>query len=145
MIVAGPTPEDVAEALVASLGVVTRRLRQVRPVEDLSQPEAIALASLGRNAPATSADLARIENISPQSMHATTAALARRGLVRRDPDPADGRRMLLSLTAAGRAKTRDKRSARSAQVVASLAALTDQERATLLAAAPLLERLAKEL
>lgn len=140
-----PSPDAVAETLVESLGLLTRRLRQVRADTELSQPEAIALSSLARNAPATSAELARIENISAQSMHATITGLERRGLVSRDADPTDRRRMLLQLTAAGRAKARDKRSARSAQLAGILAGLTDDERATLLAAAPLLARLAKGL
>jgi DNA-binding MarR family transcriptional regulator len=141
---ANARPATVAEALVASLGAISRRLRQVRVVEDLAQPESIALSSLARNGPATSAELARIENVRPQSMHATVTSLVRRGLVSRAPDPADGRRMVLELTAAGRAKARDKRSARSAQIATVLASdFTAEERATLLAAAPLLERLAK--
>ncbi|MFC6342386.1 MarR family winged helix-turn-helix transcriptional regulator, partial [Nocardioides hankookensis] len=85
-----PSPDRVARELQASLGLLIRRLRQVRVVDDLSQPESTALASLVRTAPATSADLARIEDITAQSMHATLTTLERRGFVRRTTDPADG-------------------------------------------------------
>ncbi|MBZ5736685.1 MarR family winged helix-turn-helix transcriptional regulator [Nocardioides mangrovi] len=137
-------PHPAADALVTALGAVTRRLRQTREAEDLGQPESIALASLRRNGATSSAELARIENIRPQSMHATVVSLERQGLVSRSPDPADGRRMLVELTAAGHAEARSKRSARRARVAEVLARdFTAEERATLLAAAPLLERLAK--
>ena len=69
------SPDRVARELQTSIGLLVRRLRQVRVVDDLSQPESTALASLVRNAPATSADLARLENISAQSMHATITTL----------------------------------------------------------------------
>jgi DNA-binding MarR family transcriptional regulator len=139
-----PSIATTADVLVTALGSVTRRLRQTRVTEELGQAESIAVASLRRNGATSSAELARIENIRPQSMHATVVSLERRGLVARTPDPADGRRMLVELTAAGQAEARSKRSARRAQVAEVLARdFTEAERATLLAAAPLLERLAK--
>lgn len=141
-----PSPERVARDLQESLGVLIRRLRQVRIVAELSQPESTALASLVRNAPTTSADLARLENISAQSMHATMAGLERRGLVARSADPDDRRRMLLSPTREGRRLASEKRNARAEQLAAALAEhFSAQERAELLVAAPLLERLAKSL
>ncbi|WP_235547520.1 MULTISPECIES: MarR family winged helix-turn-helix transcriptional regulator [unclassified Nocardioides] len=140
------SPDRVARELQASLGLLFRRLRQVRVVAELSQPESTALASLVRNAPATSADLARVEAISAQSMHATITALERRGFVRRIADAADGRRMLIELTDAGRAMAGRKRDARAEQFATALGEhFTAEERATLHAAAPLLERLAKAL
>jgi DNA-binding MarR family transcriptional regulator len=141
-----PTPERVAAALYDSIGLLARRLRQVRPVSDLSLPESIAVSSLDRNGPATSAELARLENISAQSMHATIAGLTRRGLVERSADPSDGRRVLVSLSAEGAARARAKQAARSDRLLATLAAdFTPEERTTLLAAAPLLERLAQAM
>jgi DNA-binding MarR family transcriptional regulator len=56
-------------------------------------PETSALARLDRNGAATSSELARVEQISPQSMGATMSALEARGLVARDPDARDGRRV----------------------------------------------------
>lgn len=144
-----PRPDDpdrVAAALTEAIGVLARRIRQVRPTPDLSHPESIALSSLERNGPSTSADLARLENVRPQSMHATVAALVRRGLADRRPDPTDGRRVLVDLTAEGRARTRDKRDARTGRLVTTLADdFTAEERAVLLAAAPLLARLGRSV
>jgi DNA-binding MarR family transcriptional regulator len=135
---------DVAAALRVSMGLLLRRLRQVGVPGELTVPETSALARLDRNGPATSSELARVEQISPQSMGATLSALEARGLVTRDPDARDGRRILLSVTDAGRQLLRDKRDARTEHLARALAAgFTREELAQLMAAAPLLERLAQ--
>lgn len=137
---------EVADALLSSVGQLVRRLRQL-PVEgDLTMPERSALARLDRSGPATSAELARQEQISPQSMGATVAALQRQGLVAGHPDPADGRRIVLAVTAAGRKVLRDKRNVRTAQLSKALStSFTPAELRRLAAAAPLLERLAQRI
>ena len=104
---------EVAAALRVSIGLLLRRLRQVQPDGELTLPETSALARLDRGGPATPSALARLEQISPQSMGATLAALEARGLVERHPDPQDGRRAVMSLTEAGRQVLRDKRNART--------------------------------
>jgi DNA-binding MarR family transcriptional regulator len=135
---------DVAAALRVSMGLLLRRLRQVGVPGELTVPETSALARLDRNGPATSSELARVEQISPQSMGATLSALEARGLVTRDPDARDGRRIVLSVTEAGRQLLRDKRDARTEHLARALAAgFTREELAQLMAAAPLLERLAQ--
>jgi DNA-binding MarR family transcriptional regulator len=140
------TPESVALALQDSLSLVVRRLRQVRVPGSLSQPESQTLARLVRETPTTSADLARAEGISAQSMGATVASLESQGLVERRRDPGDGRRILLVATAAGRRRAEDKRTARGEQLVRALSAdFSDDDLDRLLAAAPLLERLARTL
>lgn len=139
-----PDPEDVAAALLAALGGLVRRVRQV-PTGGLSTPERGALSRLGRSGPTTSSALARDAQISPQAMGATLGALRTRGLVERRPDPHDGRRAVLSLTDAGRQALRDKRNARVDLVARALGGdrFTDEELVRLAAAAALLERLAR--
>ena len=141
-----PDVTEVAAALRVSIGLLLRRMRQVRPDGELSLPETSALTRLDRSGPATSSALAKEEQISPQSMGATLAALEARGLVARQPDPDDGRRAVLSLTEAGQQVLRDKRSARVAQLAAALSsAFSPAEVLQLKAAAPLLERLAHSI
>jgi DNA-binding MarR family transcriptional regulator len=90
--------------------------------------------------------MARAEQISPQSMGATLGALESRGLVDRRPDPEDGRRIVLSVTEAGRALLRDKRTARIRQIAQVLASeFSSEEQRHLMAAAPLIERLAENI
>ena len=96
-----PDPHDVAAALRVSIGLLLRQMRQVRVAGELTVPETSALARLDRGGPATSSALARLEQISPQSMGATLSALEARGLVRRGPDAHDGRRVVLSVTDLG--------------------------------------------
>jgi len=97
-------------------------------------------------ATATVTALARAEQISVQSMGATLSALEARGLVTRQSDPADGRRAVMSVTEAGLSALSDKRSARIAQLARALAAgFTPEEMGQLLAAAPLIERLAESI
>ena len=141
-----PDVHDIAAALRVSVGMLLRRLRQVRPDDELSLPESSALARLDRIGPATPGALAKVEQISPQSMGATLAALEARGLIERHPDPADGRRVVLSVTEAGLELLRDKRSARTEQLAQALSAgFTAAELRQLAAAAPLLERLAQSI
>ncbi|MGD0239867.1 MAG: MarR family transcriptional regulator [Streptosporangiaceae bacterium] len=135
---------DVAAALRVSMGLLLRRLRQGGVPGELTVPEISALARLDRNGPAASSELARAEQISPQSMGATLSALEARGLVARDPDVRDGRRIVLSVTEAGRQLLTDKRDARTERLARALAAgFTQEELGQLMAAAPLLERLAE--
>jgi DNA-binding MarR family transcriptional regulator len=137
--------EQVARALFLCLGLLRRRLR-LRPVADvLTFPQMAALSRLDRGGSATSADLARQEQISPQSMGATIGELEDRGFVTRAPDPTDGRRIMLSISSSGRREVNRRRDARVEQLTAGLADFTADELATLAAAAPLIERLAQHL
>lgn len=137
---------DVAAALRVSIGLLLRRMRQVRVDGELSVPETAALARLDRGGPATSSALAKLEQISPQSMGATLSALEARGLVGRSSDEQDGRRVVLSVTAAGRQMLRNRRDARTEQLALALSAgFTRTELSQLMAAAPLLERLAQSI
>jgi DNA-binding MarR family transcriptional regulator len=137
--------EKVAAALQGSISLFVRQLRQSRSEGELTLPERSALARLDRGGPTTSAALARLDQISPQSMGTTLRALESRGLVARHADPQDGRRVLVSLTDAGLARLQSRRSARTEQLVDVLAGFTKSELKALSAAAPLIERLAQSL
>jgi len=137
---------EVAAALRVSVGLLFRRLRQVPDDSELTMPETSALVRLERGGPTTPGALAKLEQISPQSMGATLAALEDRGLVERRADPDDGRRVVMSLTGAGRLTVHQRRTARTAKLAEALSGgFTTDELSQLLAAAPLLERLAESL
>ncbi|HXN62636.1 MAG TPA: MarR family transcriptional regulator [Acidimicrobiales bacterium] len=142
-----PVVDDVAGALQSSVRLLVQRLRQTQAVEgDLTSSETSALARIDRVGPTTAAELARLERISPQSMGATLGALEERGLVRRAPDPDDGRRLIMSLTDEGQELLRRRRQARNELLSHALAdGFTRAELAQLLVAAPLIERLAQSL
>jgi DNA-binding MarR family transcriptional regulator len=142
-----PLVEEVAGAVQASVRLLVQRLRQTEVVEgEPTSAEMSAMSRLDRTGPTTSADLARLERISPQSMGATVAALEERGVVERAADPEDGRRSILTLTAEGRALLQRRRSARSELLSHALESeFTRAELKQLQTAAPLIERLAEHL
>jgi DNA-binding MarR family transcriptional regulator len=138
--------EEAAAALYLSVGLFKRRLRQLPAPGELTLPESSALRKLERGGPATVTTLAKAEQISAQSMGATLGTLETRGLVKRQSDPADGRRAVMSITEAGLSALSDKRSARIAQLAHALATgFTPEEIGQLMAAAPLIERLAERI
>ena len=140
-----PDAHEVAAALRVAIGMLYRRLRQATPTE-LTLAESSTLSRLERGGPASSSELARYDRISPQSMGVTVAALEDRGLIERDRDPEDGRRIVLSITEAGRQLIHDKRGARTGQIAAALGdGFSGDELTQLKAVVPLLERLAEKL
>jgi DNA-binding MarR family transcriptional regulator len=138
--------DQLAAALRVSIGLLVRRMRQI-PVEgELTLSETSALARLDRGGPTTPGALAKQEQISPQSMGATLAALEARGLIERAVDPDDGRRAVMSITAAGLSLLRSRRNAKVQQLARALSVeFTAAEREQLAAVAPLLERLAQSI
>lgn len=116
-------------------------------LRELTLPEVSALSRLERAGSATTSELARAEQITPQAIGVTLAGLEERGLVKRRPDPADGRRVVMSVTKSGQRALRNSRSARAEQLAKALAAggFTRAELETLMAAAPLIERLGESL
>jgi DNA-binding MarR family transcriptional regulator len=140
--------DDLASGLTLGLSLVRRRLQQ-RPVEGVdgmpTVPELSALVRLDRFGPATNAALAKTEGITPQAMSTTLSGLERRGLLARTADPADGRRILLTVTDAGKRVIAAKRAVRTEQISAALARLDAADIEALRAAVPALERLAGEL
>jgi DNA-binding MarR family transcriptional regulator len=139
------SPQRLAGEIRGTLAVLYRRIRQTKQIGDLTLPESSALSRLQHGGPATAATLAKLEQISPQSIGVTVASLEAKGLIERTADPADGRRVTLSLTSAGDATVQARRSARDQQFTRALTALSVEERAQLLEVMPVLGRLAEEL
>jgi DNA-binding MarR family transcriptional regulator len=138
--------EVLAGELRVSIGLLVRRLRQSDAPGELTMPETTALARLDRGGPTTASALAKQEQISPQSMGATLGGLEARGLIARSTDPEDGRRVVLSLTPAGRKVLGDRRNARVQALARGIAReFTPDEIERLRELATLLERLAEGL
>jgi DNA-binding MarR family transcriptional regulator len=138
--------EDTSAALFGAITMMVRRMRQNPAPGELTLPERSALSRLDRNGPSTAADLARIEQISPQAMGITLGVLEEKGLVERRRDEGDRRRSVTSLTDAGREMLRLKRSARARLIADALGdGFTDDELRTLAEAVPLIQRLAEKI
>ena len=140
------TVDELAAELFNGIGLIVRRMKQLKTPGDLSMSERATLSRLERGDSMTSADLARADQITPQAMGNILAGLESKGLVERSAHPHDGRRIVVSLTEAGHEQQSHKRDARTRQISDALTAgFTPAELDVLRAAAPLLERLADHL
>lgn len=125
--------------------VLGRLIRRLRAEAALPMRQTTVLARLEREGPQSTSDLAERERMRPQSMAETVKELEAAGFVRRDADPTDGRRQLVALTPDGRQALKTDRSRREDWLAHALAErLTAEERATLVRAIGLLERLTDE-
>jgi DNA-binding MarR family transcriptional regulator len=137
-------PAALATTLRDSIVRLNRRLRQVRPLGDVTQSQLSALTSLELAGALTPRELAEAERVQPPTLTKIVAKLEQLGLVQRAPHPTDGRQVVLSATDAGREVFTEHRRARDEWLTNRLAGLTAEEQATLNAAAAILTRLAKD-
>jgi DNA-binding MarR family transcriptional regulator len=142
------TPEiaRTAAELRVLIGQFSRRLKARSAPGDLTMPEVLVLARLERCGPATPGELAKAERVQPQSMGATLAGLAEHGLVSRSHDPDDRRRVVMSVTDAGRQVVHGFRRDREEVLSRTITeVLSPAEREQLTAILPILEKLANQL
>jgi DNA-binding MarR family transcriptional regulator len=86
-------------------------------------------------------DLARVEAVAPPTLTRAVARLDEQGLVRRRPDPTDGRAVLVEVTAAGRKALRELRRARVAFLAERLETVEADDRQTVRRAVRILDGL----
>ena len=144
MTVGNSSAVQASQDVRVAFGRLRRRLREVGSRSALSPSLVSVLARLRQDEATTASALAQLEGVRPQSMAATIASLEQLGLLRRSPDPSDGRRQIVALTEAGRNVEQGNHEARVEWFVEVLQAhCTEPERQTLLAAAAILDRLAR--
>jgi DNA-binding MarR family transcriptional regulator len=121
-----------------------RRIYGLALSDDLSGSQAAVLTRLHKEGPSSASVLASAEAVSHQAIGAILAVLETRGYVQRRPDPTDGRRQFVSLTAAGVAQADNTTSAREEWLARALQdRLTEDERRVVRHAMALLNRLAE--
>jgi DNA-binding MarR family transcriptional regulator len=132
---------SLADSLRSAIGQL---VRAVRTTDTLPPGEAAALGTLDREGPRTTADLAQRRGIRHQSAAKAVKELSARGLVRAEPHPSDGRKLLLHLTPTGRARLEEDRGRRADWLAAAIESeLTPAERRQLDDCVSLLGRLSK--
>ena len=137
-----PSSVRAARGIRVAVGRLRRRAVDLADTHELTPSQLSILSRLGKDGSASASDLAAAERIRPQSVAATLAVLEERGFVVRRPDPADGRRQLISLSRNGKAIFDDRRRRSEEWLARAMEErLTEAERRTVIEAAALLDRL----
>lgn len=131
-----------AADLRLAVKLLAQRLRaQARPGE-LSWSQESVVSLLDRQGPMTITELATVEGVRSQSMGSTVSSLEALGLVRRVPDPTDGRQAQICLTDQGNQALATARAIKQGWLVGVLGErLSPAEQKTLSGAIELLLRL----
>ncbi|MBE1485472.1 MarR family winged helix-turn-helix transcriptional regulator [Plantactinospora soyae] len=137
-------PAQLATLLRDAITRLNRRVRQTRPVGDLTATQLSALTSLELAGALTPRELADTERVQPPTMTKIVAKLEERGLVQRTPHPTDGRQVILAATDSGRAVLAQFDRARNEWLASRLAELTLEERDALQRAAEILQKVARD-
>jgi DNA-binding MarR family transcriptional regulator len=138
-----PELSDAAHELRQSVMRLSRRLRQERLAHGVGLTKMTFLSHLDRVGAATTSELAAVEGIAQQSAARPVADMVEAGLICREPDPRDGRQVLLRLSPSGRELLEADLAQRDAWLAEAMAErLTDVERDLLALSGRLLDRLA---
>jgi DNA-binding MarR family transcriptional regulator len=136
-----PGVPDVAELSVA----LERTASWLRRAPRNSEWNAVALSTLDeleRGGPRRVTELAALERTSQPGMTGILARLAAAGLVRRDPDPTDGRATLITVTETGRKHIAQRHDERARFLSDRIRTMPDDDRRALLGATRALAALA---
>jgi DNA-binding MarR family transcriptional regulator len=137
------TPAQLAHVMRDAILRFNRRVRQARPVGDLTFSQLSALTSLQLAGALTPRELADVERVQPPTMTKIVGKLEERGLVARTPHPTDRRQVILAATEQGRAVYAQFERIRDEWLAQRLAELTPDERDTLQRAAEILQQVAR--
>lgn len=137
------TPISTAETAERLRLAVARLARLLRQQDDsgLGPTLTAALSTVSKHGPLTLGELAVREQVAPPTITKVVDKMVAADLVRRRPDPADGRSSLVEATAAGHRRLDDFRSRRSAWLHERLRSLEPSDRAILAEATVVLEAL----
>ena len=138
---AAPDAGAVADSLRLSVTRLARILRR-QDLDGLPPTLSSALHSISCDGPLTLGDLAALEHVAPPTITRVVDKLQARGLVECVQDEQDRRVSRVRATAAGHRYLNRSRTRRTAWLSAVLMGLPPEDLARLIAAAPVLDRLA---
>ena len=131
----------MADQLHSAAIHLLRRLRVQDDAAGLSARRLSALSVIVFAGPITITALAEAEQVRPPTISRLVKDLEWEGLVERVDNPADRRVQLLQATPRGERLLQEGRQRRVAALTAEIDELTEAERATLIAAIPILQQL----
>jgi len=120
---------------------LARRMRTERAVDSMSDGQFAVLAGLSVHGPHTLGELADRERVSAPAMNRTVNCLQESGYVTRSADENDGRKVVIDLTADGRAVVEETARRRDAWVEEALAEIAPDERRILAQAGAIMQRM----
>ncbi|PZG20806.1 MarR family winged helix-turn-helix transcriptional regulator [Nonomuraea aridisoli] len=135
-------PTHLAEQVAVELRHLVYLLRRYSAGQPLTSQQYGVLGSL-EHGPRRMTALAEEHAVQLPTMTVQINRLEDAGLVARGTDPSDARVRTVELTAEGRERLQNVRRTRIANLTRELAALTEEERATLAAALPVLAKLGR--
>ncbi|HPF37391.1 MAG TPA: MarR family transcriptional regulator [Phycisphaerae bacterium] len=138
-----PSSSPLADRLHSAAIHLLRSIRRVDEASGLSAPRLSALSVVVFAGPLRLGDLARAEQVRAPTMTRLVQELEKSGLVRRAPDPADGRAMRIAATGRGRRLLMEGRKRRVGELEKRIKALPMADRRALQAALDVMEALAK--
>jgi len=138
-----PSDADLASRVRLVVFRLRRRLHR-ESSGDLTPSQSSALSSVSRLGPLTLGELSQVENVRPPTLTKVVAALEQMGLVERHIDPNDRRVSRVEVTKEGSALMARNRVRTDAYLAAKLASLPATDRAALVRAVELLERLLED-
>jgi DNA-binding MarR family transcriptional regulator len=133
--------EELASGLNSVAIHLVRRLRRADAALEITSARLSALSVLVFGGPRSLSQLAGAEQVAGPTMSKIVAALEQAGLVKRTPDPADGRAVRLAATPAGVRLMERGRRGRVRQLTRELARLTPAQQDTLAQALAILRSL----
>jgi DNA-binding MarR family transcriptional regulator len=137
-------PTELAARLASLSTVLQRSLARTDAHDGLTRARLSALALLVLGGPRTLGDLAAAERVRPPTMTRLVHAMEADGLVAREPNPADGRSIIIRATPKGEQQLDRGRSRQIAPLAESISDLDRVDRLLLEDSSDLLGRLLRD-
>jgi DNA-binding MarR family transcriptional regulator len=136
---------SLADALNTRFTRLSKQLRHVELPSGMTQQRLSTLATIAAAGQITVSALAESEQVRPATMSRMVSALVAEGLVGRDPNKNDARRVLVSLTPRGHTEFKRAQKFRHERLSIALASLPTEELALMQELAGALEKLSEIL
>ncbi len=134
--------DEAIDDLRSAIARIARRLKAENADDQLGSTQLTVVMLLAREGPHTLGELSDFVRVTPPSMNQTVNSLASLGFVHREPDPNDGRKVLVVATKAGLAYANETSRRRHEWLSDQLEGISDADRRALVKATGVLRRIA---